>query len=424
MRRPLRLVLVAATFALVASFATISIAAPATWERVDITQHSEQGGGVLLVSGELPATASLPAEAELSVPAGSQLQWIGEILGGASADDPELKYTKTTVKGSDIYRFTLTKSRTAQIEVPITEGLAFDGTAYTSSLAWTANQDVPEVGLNLRVPQGAVIATQQAGVTLQPGDANYAFYTKTVKNAKAGDQLALAVAYSLPAVAAASAQQSAAASGSNSIVPIALVLLVLAAFVGLFIAVRRKMAGSPDDGEESASFEAARSGAKSSSSVEAAGAGARYSAKTAAAGSSAGRRPLTGKAKRNLVTAVITAVLIVAAVAVGMTTTRPRALGDTISQTYSSAEPCATAKIALTVPNGADPSKTAEAMFAAIKPIPGLTTATYNIKTGSIDIGYCESSSSEAALRQALATTGMVAAGGAPAGGAVPVPAQ
>ena len=132
MRHSLRFIFAAAVFALAVSPVTTGFAAPTTWERVDVTQHSEQGGGVLLVSGELPATASLPADAQLSVPAGSGLQWIGEILGGASADDPELKFTKTTVKGNDLYRFTLTKSRTAQIEVPLTESMAFDGTTYTS----------------------------------------------------------------------------------------------------------------------------------------------------------------------------------------------------------------------------------------------------------------------------------------------------
>ena len=103
-----------------------------------------------------------------------------------------------------------------------------------------------------------------------------------------------------------------------------------------------------------------------------------------------------------------------AAIVVGAQTTKPKATGDTISQTFSSGEACATATIPLAVSADADPSKTAETLFAAIKPIPGLTTATYNRKTASIDIGYCESSSSEAALRQALAPTGMVASGGAP----------
>lgn len=39
--------------------------------------------------------------------------WIGEILGGPPAEDPQLPYVKTTVGDMDIYKFTLTKSRTA-----------------------------------------------------------------------------------------------------------------------------------------------------------------------------------------------------------------------------------------------------------------------------------------------------------------------
>ena len=122
---------------------------------------------------------------------------------------------------------------------------------------------------------------------------------------------------------------------------------------------------------------------------------------------------MTGRTKRNLVTGGIIGVLVVAAVVVGTQSTRPKMTGDTISQTFSSAEPCATAKIPLAVDAGADPQQTADKLFAAIKPIPGLTTATFNRKTATIDIGYCESSSSEAALRQALAPTGLVAEGGA-----------
>ncbi len=401
MRHSLRFTLAVAAFALAVAHVTAGFAAPATWERVDVTRHSEQDGSVLLVSGELPASASLPVEAQLSVPAGLELQWIGEVLGGPAADDPELKYTKTTVNGVDIYRFTLTKSRIAQMEVPTPGGQAFDGSTYTPSLSWTAAQDVPEVRLNLRVPQAAQIATPVAGASLLPGDAGYSFYSKTVNDVKAGDQLDLAVGYSLPAVAAASSA-GAAPSGGSSVVPIMLVLLVLAAFIALVFAVRRKMSpGEYGADEEPDAREAGRRAVESSDETV-------QELEPAEPGPA-----LTGRAKRNLVTATIIGALIVAAIVVGAQTTKPKATGDTISQTFSSGEACATATIPLAVSADADPSKTAETLFAAIKPIPGLTTATYNRKTASIDIGYCESSSSEAALRQALAPTGMVATGGA-----------
>ena len=409
MRHSLRFILAAAAFALAVLPVAACFAAPATWERVDVTRHSGQDGSVLLVSGELPASVSLPAEAQLSVPAGLELQWIGEILGGASSEDPELKYTKTTVNGVDLYRFTLAKSRTAQIEVPTPAGQAFDGSTYTASVLWTAAQDIPEVRLNLRVPQAAQITTPVAGAALVPGDAGYSFYSKTVNNVKAGDQLGLAVGYSLPAVVAGTPAGSAQAGGSSA-VPIMLVLLVLAAFIALIIAIRRKMAPSAsDDGGQS---EARSSASRSPQSVEATVTGAK---------SAESRHMLTGKTKRTVVTAAIIGGLIVAAVIVGVQTTRPQLTGDAITQTFAAGEPCAHATIAIAVSDGADPRKTADALFAALKPLPGLNTASYNPKTSSLDIGYCESSSSEAVLRSALDPTGLVAVGGAVA---APVPAQ
>ncbi len=102
----------------------------------------------------LPEKAALPAEGELSVPAGAKLQWIGEVLGGPANADPELKYTKVTKDGVDVYRFTLTKARTAQVEV-LSPAAPFDGTNYTPAIKWTSAQAVPAVRLNIRVPESA-----------------------------------------------------------------------------------------------------------------------------------------------------------------------------------------------------------------------------------------------------------------------------
>jgi hypothetical protein len=192
-------------------------------------------------------------------------------------------------------------------------------------------------------------------------------------------------------------------------VPIVLVLLVCAAFLGLIVAVRRKMAGSPVATDERVAGADSRQGA-SERSAELDDHDSRPSSKKSVSAPSA---PLSGKTKRNLVTAAIIGALVVVAVIVGVQTTRPQGTGDTITQTFAAGEACANASFPLAVTNGADPRKTAETLFAAIKPIPGLTKATYNVKTKSIDIGYCESSSSEGVFRDALAPTGMVAASGA-----------
>jgi hypothetical protein len=119
---------------------------------------------------------------------------------------------------------------------------------------------------------------------------------------------------------------------------------------------------------------------------------------------------MSGRAKRNLVTAIVIAVLIVFVLILGSQSTGPKVTGDTISRTFSNAEPCATADIALAVPASADPAKTAETLFSALEPVKSLTTATYNIKTACIDVGFCESQTNEEALRSVLGPTGLLAA--------------
>jgi hypothetical protein len=402
MRRPLRFMLVTTAFALAALSAITVMAAPATWESVDVTLHSESDASVLLVSGDLPEPASLPADAELAVPAGSELQWIGEILGGPVAEDPELKYTKSTAGGVDVYRFTLTKARTAQIEIA-KPGRLFDGSSYTSSLKWTSAQDIPLVTLRLRVPQGAQVATSAPGATMEAGSDGYAFYTKTIKNVKAGDELDLAASYTLPAAPAAAAGTPAASTSEAPVLAIFL-LIIAGAAIALFVAARRKT--TPANSELAA--EAADEG-----QVSVADDGADEEPSPA---SGPAERPqgLTGPAKRKLVTGVIILALVLVAVIAGAQSTKPKLTGDTISTTFSPGEPCATATIPLEVKDGADPTATADKLFSALRPLGGMNVATYNYKTSSVEVGFCESSASESSIRAALASTGLVAQGGAP----------
>ncbi len=119
-------------------------------------------------------------------------------------------------------------------------------------------------------------------------------------------------------------------------------------------------------------------------------------------------------------TAVIVGSVIVIAMVVGNQTTKPQIEGDSISQTFSQGQPCSTATIALAVPADADPTKTAETLFAALNPADGMNTATYNFKTSTLEAGFCESKATEESVRQALAPTGLVDAS-APAATSAPI---
>ncbi|KAF0208684.1 MAG: hypothetical protein FD171_325 [Actinobacteria bacterium] len=394
MRRSFTLVLVATAFVLTTLSATVAFAAPVAWQSIDVTLHSESAESRMLVSGTLPETVSLPAEAELSVPAGSAFMWIGEILGGDPSADPELKYTKTTIGELDVYRFTLTKSRTAQVEIPAPIKQVINGSAYTLALKWTSAQDVPEVRLIARVPQGAQVAAPVEGAALQPGEAGYSYYVKTIKGVKAGQPLDLTFDYTLPAVPA-----TAATPGTNPIVPLVLVLFVIAVAALVVVSVRRKPAEESSDGEQSVITGAADTQVEFSDEEQF----------SEASPETQLSRP-AGASKRMLITAVVIGTLIVAAFIVVGQTTKPKLVGDTITRTFSPGEPCLTSTLAVTAPKNADPNKTAEKLFGALGPLGGMNIATYNVKTQSVEVGFCESKTSEAAVRQALAATGLVAA--------------
>jgi hypothetical protein len=410
MFRSIRNALVLAV-SLVATFSAVSaFGAPATWQTIDVTLHAEQAGGVLIISGDLPESTKLPAEAELAVPSGSTVQWIGEILGGPPSADPALQYTKTTVGGNDVYRFTMTKAKIAQLEIETPAGAVFDGSNYSSAITWTASQSVPEVNMALRLPAGAEIVTPTAGAALTPGDTGYTYYTKTITNVKAGDKLDLSAGYTAPAVAAgapgaAGGVTPATSSTASTVVPIFLVLgaIALAIFVGF--AVRRKMRPANDDAEEYEEYEEY----EDTDDVAPAALRADKRAAAPAAAKEATKAKSAGTAKRNLVTAGIVVVFIILGIVIGTQTTKPQATGDKISQTFAQGEACVTASIPLAVPQGSDPRATADKIFAALQPIGGMKNATYDTKTSSIEVGFCESSTSEAAIKQALMPTGLIA---------------
>lgn len=394
MRRSFTLVSIALAFVLTTLSATAAFAAPAQWQSIDVTLHSEQPDARMLVSGTLPETVPLPAEAELAVPAGSEFMWIGEILGGDPSADPELKYTKTTVGGLDIYRFTLTKSRTAQVEIPAPIKQVVNGSTYTAAIKWTSSQDVPEVRLITRVPQGAQVVTPVEGAALQPGEGGYSYYVKTITAAKAGQPLELTFNYTVPA-----APVTAATSGTNPIVPLVLVLFVIAVAALVVVSVRRKPEESSSDDDQSVSAEPNDTAVEfSDDEVE------------LPANSSETRQSMSGGGKRLLVTVAVIVTLIAGVFIVVGQTTKPKLVGDTITRTFSPGEPCLISTLAVTAPKNADPNETAEKLFAALGPLGGMNLATYNVKTQSVEVGFCESKTSESAVRQALAATGLVAA--------------
>jgi len=400
MRSSFRISLLVIAFVLAVSSATSVFAGPTGWQRVDVTLQADQTGGVMLVSGELAKTAALPAQAELAVPKGSEIQWIGEILGGDPSADPALKYTKSTVKDEDVYRFTLTKARIGQVEIPTPKPLIYDGTTYTPSLSWVSSQDVPEVKLSVRMPQGAQVTKAAAGGSIVPGPTGYSFYVKTFSDVKAGDALDLTYSYTPPVAGA--APTKAAADGST-VGTLALVAGILAAAFGVLLIRLKSRAANP----------AVSAGA--SKPVPAPSA----SATTATSKQSKSKKsqqveapePPARKVKPGIPVLAVIVVLVLGTVIAANAGTSAKVVNGTIKKSFGATSPCTSASIPVMANEGVDLASKGEKLVDAFIGQEGVGDVTLDIARSTVDITFCESSQSEASIGQLLAGTGLVSVG-------------
>ncbi len=214
---------------------------------------------------------------------------------------------------------------------------------------------------------------------------------------KAGDELGLTFAYAVPAGTAAPVTGAAKqASSDGTTLAIILGAIALIAIAVVLVSRRKPQPVASVEAADSVDEASAEELTDEASSDEESG------------------EPVTaspGSSKRTLVTVAIIGALILGVVIAGGQSAKPKSAGagGAITQSFAGGDPCANASIALAVPADADPAATAESLFGAIKTIEGLTSATYDPKTSTIQIGYCDSTSSEAALKEALAPTGLVA---------------
>lgn len=401
MHKHVRIAILTCLTALLAlTVAAPASAAPSPWSFIDVGLHSEQGQQLLLVSGELPETVPLPYEAELAVPAGTQLQWIGEILGGPPAQDPQLQYVKTTVGDMDVYTFTLTKSRSAQFEGIATGMTATSGGNQTSSIRWTALQDIPSVRLSQRVPRGTRVVQGAEGASMQAGDEAFSYYAKTVSDVKTGDVLDLTFAYALPSSAPGTSTQ-----GSTDSVAVVIVGAMLFLLLGiLVVAMRRKAApGSALESEYSAGI-----GSDQDSALEQADTAFDPDRESGLEPEPAETAPARGVTPGLVMIGAFAAVVLVAVVALGGDGS---AKSGTITKFFGSTSPCTSTSLALIPNQGVLLNERGEDIVDAFTGYDGIGDVTLTLATSTLDVSYCSSSHTEASVRGIVEGTGLVTLG-------------
>ena len=395
MSRIFRLALVAGTLALALGIAAPALAAPVSWESVDVIAKTEGSGSLLLVSGALPQDAKLPAEVSLAVPAGAQMIWAGEILGGPAENDPAVEPTKVTKGDSDIYSFTLTKARRGQVEVSVPAVAALDGSAYAAALKWTSSEPVPTVRLSVQVPQGAPLVRAAENSELESVADGSSYYTRTFEGVEAGAPLALEFAYGAPAVAPAA---SGGGQPSSTAVPIVLGLAALAAVAALLFAVSRKLS--------------AKSAARADEDDADTTPEEPVSEPVAETGEGAAEDSGTSKPRKlSPVTVMIIAVGVFAAAAVftiNMASGPQVADGKLTKSFGGEASACTSTTIAITPAQGVDLAKDGERILDAFSGMQGVGAVTLYTNDPRVEVQFCESSTNEDALKGALTSTGLV----------------
>lgn len=408
-----------AALAVMAVAAAPVYAAPSSFEAIDVVLHEDPAGSLLIVSGVLPEAATLPADVQLSVPAGSELQWAGEILGGPVEQDPSVQPAKETRGNADVYSFTMTKGRTAQLEVVPVAAVARNGDDVSVTLSWPAPADVAEVNIGVRIPQAAQITTTAEGAEVAPGPSGYSYYRKSVAGVKGGDVVSLAFAYNAPAGAAgqggtAGTPASSTSPGAGGFVPI---LLAVAAAVGLIVLVSRKL-GSRTSEPEPVVAPAKASASKKTKPTAVRDDAEELDSEPDAPAAARSSRPVDPNMRRNqaiifAAVAVIAVVLLFFAVRNAGKATYE---GDTASMTYSSQEACDNVTFGLGLAPGDATTDKTEDIFESLREVPGIVSATVSFTQPSVAIAYCATQATADDLSAALDAagaqpTGVVASG-------------
>lgn len=376
--------------------AAASFAAPLTWQSIDVVLHDDQSP-LMIVAGTVPAGLALPAQGSLSAPAGSTLEWSGEVLGGSLDQDPPFTPSVENSGAIDIYTFTVTQGPSAQLELSVPNAVVVSGDTRVATINWVASQDVPLVTAMIRMPQGSTLSTGTPGGAIAPGPTGFQFYELEFANVSAGDVIGLSATYVAPAASAVAAPVSpnTAASGSGDLfVPVLFGLAFAGVAALLVMSVRRKMTPAS---EHEGDVEFAED---SDSSVPA---GTQSEDPTA-------EEP-TRKALPKGVITIGVGIAFVAVVMMGIELgTKPQVAADgVISTQIAQVDPCTSSTFAIAVPEGTSIEQVADEMFDALRSGDAVGLVQVFTDDPRIEIGYCDSSNNEAAIAETLRATGYLA---------------
>lgn len=190
---------------------------------------------LLIVSAVADPQLPLPVTVTVPVPAGATLLWSGEILGGASSDDPAREVTRETVGDMDVYTMTLEQAYTAQLELQLPAAAAA-GSRYSSAFTWTNPGEEAPVNAAVVIPAGASDVEISPDVVGEPNanDEGEALYPLAGLRLAQGESVQVEAAWSTGGAGRDDTDKQAVT------LPVLLGLLVLAVVVLVIVVVRER----------------------------------------------------------------------------------------------------------------------------------------------------------------------------------------
>jgi len=152
--------------------------------------------GLMFVTAILREDATLPAAVDVMIPAGKEIVWAGEVLGGPLENNPMVQYRRMPYNDSfETVRAVLTQSRTLQLEIDAGGRVTPQEGFTEASVVWQAPTALPSVRLGIVVPPGSIMTTGPANILVgRAGDNKIVFY-REYRDVAAGDTFELRVGY-------------------------------------------------------------------------------------------------------------------------------------------------------------------------------------------------------------------------------------
>jgi hypothetical protein len=198
-------ILVAALAMGIPGVALAASAAPVLKSLVSIAASRADGQGSLIIAGELPDSAVLPAEVVIPIPKGANIAWVGEIVGSDPSRDPTATYSIARGKAYDIMTITVRKARIGQAELLVPLNASGGALLHSQSLPILGPVGVATLSFN--VPSGTKIASASPSL-VRAASAAGDRYSLTRKSPRRGTTLAASISVQSGAPGGAAASQT------------------------------------------------------------------------------------------------------------------------------------------------------------------------------------------------------------------------